>query len=257
MKDLIVEQIQNVYYSKTAHWRRKNAKIRQKDGIVLFVEGEIEYVFPDRRIVASPGKLLFLPGNVPYSGISHTETVAYFVVNFESHAENALAELGAPCALEPQDREAIYSAFSSALEAWSLQRLDAHFGVKSLLYTALAELAAEQSRVGAESVTSAILAYIASHYTDVDISVSQLCERFFISESQLRRNLLKATGLSTNEYITSLRLNRAKRELICTDKSVEQIAAECGFASPYYFSRCFHQHTSLSPREYRRSNLML
>ena len=157
MKDLLIEQIYNVYYSKTSHWKRNTSKMRNKDGIVLFLEGEIEYIFPDRTIVATAGSLLFFPGNVPYRGVLRSETVAYFVVDFQSDAENGLCELGAPCAVRSHRFESLSTAFSEVTEAWNLQRMDARFQVRSLLYATLAELAQERSRVGVESVTRDIL----------------------------------------------------------------------------------------------------
>ena len=61
-----------------------------------------------------------------------------------------------------------------------------------------------------------------------------ICGRFFISESQLRRNIKKATGLPPDEYIRRLRINRAKNELISTQWKICEISESCGFSSPYY-----------------------
>ena len=99
-----------------------------------------------------------------------------------------------------------------------------------------------------------IVAYIAENVGNPDLSVGQLCRKFFISESQLRRNIQRATRLAPSEYILTLRINRAKNELSYTDRSVKEIAARCGFASPYYFSRCFRQSTGLSPLAYRKNS---
>lgn len=257
MKDLCVEQIINVYQSRTQKWKRDRFEPRNRDAIVLFIEGEIEYFFSDRSIVAKKGDLLLLPGNVAYRGMVQSKTVAFFVLDFKCTSDDAFLQFGAPCTLIPQDFDALSNGFSEALSAWNQQKTDASFKVKSFLYSTLADIVESDQIVPNHTQASHILTYISEHYTDSDLSVALLCERFYISEAQLRRNIIKATGITTNEYIILLRINRAKQELVCTDKSVKQIAWECGFSSAYYFSRCFHQHTGLSPKAFREQNLML
>ena len=63
--DLIISQIDSVYYHKTDRWNRDFFASRKYDGIVLFTEGEIEYRFADRTVTAKKGDLLFLPGDQP------------------------------------------------------------------------------------------------------------------------------------------------------------------------------------------------
>ncbi|MBQ9760568.1 MAG: AraC family transcriptional regulator [Clostridia bacterium] len=255
--DLCVSSILNVYQNSTENWSRRVSKPRNRDGLVLFTEGEIEYIFSDRSITATRGTVLLLPRDVPYYGIARTKRVAYFVLDFELLDEEAIFDFLAPCAIRATDFDALCNAFAETVEVWAQQRIDAPIRAKAFLYTALAQLTEREERAGKSRESSAMLTYIYSHYTDPTLSVAGLCAKFFISESQLRRNLQRETGQTPNEYITSLRLNLAKRELICTQKSVEQIAYECGFSSAYYFSRCFRQHTGASPREYRQSNVML
>ena len=256
MKDLVIERISNAYYWKTSKWNRSIAEPRGKDGLVFFTEGEIEYFFPDRALVAKAGELLLLPGNIPYHGVAKSKTVAFFVLDFESATNEMLCELGAPAVMTPPDAEAIRTEFFEVVSAWESQRIDAVFRAKALIFSALgAGLFRDDKKVSGRA-TSEILAYILSNYTDHAISANAICRKFYISESQLRRNMIKATGFSTNEYIISLRIQRATRDLICTEKSIKQIAAECGFSSAYYFSRCFSHQMGISPKGYRAEQRM-
>ena len=256
MKDLVIEKISNAYYWKTSKWSRSLAETRGKDGFVFFTEGEIEYFFPDRTLVAKAGDLLLLPGNVPYRGVAKSKTVAFFVLDFQSATDEMFRLFGAPSVITPTDSEAIRNEFFEVISAWECQRIDAILRAKALIFSALgAGLSSDETKTSGRS-TSEILAYILSNYTDPSISAGAICRKFYISESQLRRNMIKATGFSTNEYIISLRIQRAGRELICTEKSIKQIAAECGFSSAYYFSRCFSHQTGISPKEYRAGQRM-
>lgn len=257
LRDLCVTEILNVYQNDTLTWDRRKPAKRNRCGLVLFTEGEIEYYFPDQTLVATRGSVMLFPSNIPYYGKARTKRVAYCVLDFKTLSENEFSAFGAPYIGEPEDPNRLHRDFSDIILAWEKQKIEAPLRAKSFLYATLAKLIENDRGNAISRERSDILAYIFEHYADPDISVLSLCEKFYISESQLRRNVLKLTGLTTNEYITSLRLSRAKKELICSQKSIKQIAHECGFSSAYYFSRCFHRRENISPKEYRQVNSML
>ncbi len=257
LQDLCVSKIVNVYQNDTMTWKRIEPRERKKHGLVLFTHGEIEYYFPNQTIVATKGSVMLFPSNVPYHGVARTQRVAYCVLDFQTLLEDEISCFGAPCIVKPKSIDSLYRDFSNIISVWEQQKKDAVIQVKAFLYSALAVMNEDSERIFSDQENNEIMTYIFNHYTDPTISVLSLCEKFYISESQLRRNILKSTGITTNEYITYLRLTRAKRELVCTKKSIKQIAYECGFSSAYYFSRCFHQHENISPKEYRQDSLML
>ena len=59
-------------------------------------------------------------------------------------------------------------------------------------------------------------------------------------------------GLSFQEYLAKLRCEKARRELLLTDRSLLDISLSCGFSSPTYFQRAFQKQYGATPREYRR-----
>ena len=256
-RDLCVSKILNVYQNDTLTWKRNEPRERNRNGLVLFTDGEIEYFFPNQSIVASAGSVMLFPSNVPYRGVARTHRVAYCVLDFQTLSENEICDFGAPCIVKLKNVDQLYRDFFNIISVWEQQKMDAVIRTKAFLYSTLALMVENDERNIMNQEINEILSYIFDHYIDHDISVLRLCEKFYISESQLRRNILKNTGLTTNEYITYLRLTRAKRELVCTQKSIKQIAYESGFSSAYYFSRCFHQHENMSPKEYRHINRVL
>ena len=71
-----------------------------------------------------------------------------------------------------------------------------------------------------------------------------------------RRCFRKETNRSPLEYLTHLRIERAKALLWQDDAySVETIATLCGFRDSFYFSSCFKKHTGLSPLAYRKTKV--
>ncbi len=252
MKDLDIRRIVNVFHQQTNRWERITARTRTYEAIVLFCEGEIEYYFPDRTVTARAGDLLFLPGNLPYAGQKKSPSVTFYVVDFECRSPAEFERFGAPQAVAVPQFERVCSQFSQMLDVWELQPVQNALLLKSFLYSLLCIPFENALPPKTVTTTDRILTYITENLHDSAMTVTELCRRFYISESQLRRNLHKATGLNPNEYLLLLRLNQAKNELSYSRKTIKQIAEECGFSSPYYFTRRFTSHFGLSPTAWRK-----
>lgn len=83
-------------------------------------------------------------------------------------------------------------------------------------------------------------------------SRESLAARVHLSPSRFAALFKEAMGLAPLDYVLNQRLQRAESLLRHTDAKVEEIAAECGFDDPYYFSRMFRARLGHSPRNYRR-----
>lgn len=67
----------------------------------------------------------------------------------------------------------------------------------------------------------------------------------------LNREFKKYFGLTVAELIRRERLERAEKMLISTDRSVKEIARQCGFSNGKYFSDAFKKEHALSPKDFR------
>lgn len=72
------------------------------------------------------------------------------------------------------------------------------------------------------------------------------------SAVQLTRRFAAAYGQTPMDYLTSLRLNKAKTLLLETDMTLDEIAGECGYENGFYLSRMFSKKLRISPSAYRR-----
>jgi AraC-like DNA-binding protein len=68
-----------------------------------------------------------------------------------------------------------------------------------------------------------------------------------MSPAHFRREFKRVTGLAPNQYLISVKINRAKELLSGAPGSVKAAAAELGFEDQYYFSRLFKSKTGVSP----------
>ncbi len=83
------------------------------------------------------------------------------------------------------------------------------------------------------------------------ITVAQLANRAGVSKRTLSRRFVETTGTSPLDWITALRVRRAKDLLETTMLSMEEIADRCGFGSAATLRHLFRARVKLSPNVYR------
>lgn len=100
-----------------------------------------------------------------------------------------------------------------------------------------------------------IMEIIRQHCTNPDFNVNHIIEEMGLSRSVFYAKLKSLSNQSVNELITNYRLQKSAELLQNTRLSISEIALECGFNDPAYFSRLFKQRFGLSPKEYRNHKL--
>ena len=84
-------------------------------------------------------------------------------------------------------------------------------------------------------------------------SRSDLARRAHVSPTRFHYIFKEATGKAPAEFVQEARLRRAQELLITTGRAVGEVAAQCGFTSPYYFSRAFRRALGMTPTQFRRN----
>lgn len=86
------------------------------------------------------------------------------------------------------------------------------------------------------------------------VEVKYFAEKMNLSSKYLSDVLKRETGKGVQEHINLHLIEKAKAELLTTNKSVAEIAFDLGFEYPQYFSRLFKQKEGLTPTEFRNLN---
>ena len=89
------------------------------------------------------------------------------------------------------------------------------------------------------------------------LSGKDVCQALGLAYETVRRKFRRDNGITMNQYIKGRIIQEAARQLLLTQKTIQQIAAGLGFNDEFYFSRLFKQKMEYSPREYRRINTVL
>jgi len=96
-----------------------------------------------------------------------------------------------------------------------------------------------------------VKAYIDSHYTDPELSLNVVAAQANLSASHFSVVFSQETGQTFKEYLTEIRINKAKELLRMTALRSADIAYQIGYNDPHYFSSVFKKHTGQSPIEFR------
>jgi DNA-binding response OmpR family regulator len=84
-----------------------------------------------------------------------------------------------------------------------------------------------------------------------------LAHRVGTNEKKLTELFRERFGMSAHEYVTHLRLERARVALASSELQIQQIADRAGYLNPSDFSRAFRKRYGLGPRRYRQASLEL
>lgn len=114
------------------------------------------------------------------------------------------------------------------------------------LYEAVCQAVQVNSRLDIRE----LIRYIDGHYAE-DLYLDQLADKYGTSGKYLSRLLKHALGIPFQQYLGSLRIDKAKELLISTDMPVQDIAARTGFNTKTTFLRIFRKHEGVTPSEYR------
>ena len=85
-------------------------------------------------------------------------------------------------------------------------------------------------------------------------TVKYFADKVFLSANYFGDMIRKQTGQTASEYIQNKLIERAKEDLLATDKTTSEIAYGLGFQYPQHLSRMFKRITGCTPNEFRSQN---
>lgn len=94
--------------------------------------------------------------------------------------------------------------------------------------------------------------FIDAHFTDPDLLLTEVAARVNLSPSHFSVIFGRETGESFKDYLTRIRIERAKELLRTTNMKCSEVAYHSGYNDPHYFSFVFRKNTGLPPQQFRQ-----
>ena len=98
---------------------------------------------------------------------------------------------------------------------------------------------------------SEILDYVNCHYGDSSMGLESVADEFGVSSNYLSRFFKQETGCSFIQYVTMIRMDRARELLVNSNKQIKEIVAEIGYIDVANFVRKFKGYEGVTPGQYR------
>ncbi len=220
-------------------------------GFIYVTSGEVLVDVDGTPFLCQPGQLLLIPQSHPFAIRYYRSAVGYtggFAPSFLPDSK-PLRYLSGPLHQGFWFDEGVFMAELFNMLATSYEKGDSVFvekGLDLLLSRVKPNLPA--------AIPAAVSSFLESVFDPDRMpgTIAIYAEEAGISENYLSRLVKQSTGRSVGAWIDIVRIQRAKRLLASTDRSIIDIAAAVGVEDQSYFSRLFKKETGITPSAFRK-----
>ena len=111
-----------------------------------------------------------------------------------------------------------------------------------------------QDRVDqAQNLEKDILDYIEQNYSNQQLSITTITEHFRISAPTLQKRMNACVGKTFSAYVEELRMNKARKALLNTDLTIQEISESIGYTNTNSFYKAYKRIFGESPRSTRQA----
>lgn len=222
--------------------------------LLYTVKGCGEIKLYGETVEAQEGSLTIIPPNVTHYYTMKGEEWSTLWITFSGYGVKQLFDVEGTVVHIPPELD-FAGKFDRLLrlrrdEAWNLQS-------SALLYSLLLECkdlipGSSASVYKLRNQLKESIAYIHSNYMNV-IELSSLADLSGVTREHFCRLFRQYTGMRPVEYITKIRLQKARELLdVNHEMPINEIALKTGFQSNSYFSFVFRKNFGISAEEYRK-----
>jgi AraC-like DNA-binding protein len=226
---------------------------------LIFVRAGMLEIYEEERLfrVGAGETLLLWPERHHRGAARYLPGVAFYWIHFTIDAaqDEPLPAMTMPQQVRVSRPLRLEQLFDQYLE--DSQRGYFHVAqANTLLQLILLEIAAphppEPEKL-ADPLAVRALSYIQAHFTS-PLNASEVARQANCNPDYLARLFREAYGMTMTQAIHQYRLATAKRMLVGTDKNIDEIAREVGFADAGYFGRLFKRLEGITAFDYRRKH---
>ncbi|MGO4546673.1 helix-turn-helix domain-containing protein [Paenibacillus sp. 2TAB23] len=131
-----------------------------------------------------------------------------------------------------------------------IEAFDTIQALQQLVLDSLLQVNAELQGSSRNQIMQKAEHYIREHYSE-PITVQTIADHVYVSPEWLSTLFKKNVGMTFLDYVTHLRMEKAKLLLQDVSMKIYQISSEVGYRDTVYFSKLFKKNFGCTPREYR------
>lgn len=278
--EVIMPSIPNssIHISGTGHKSKKDAicdiHVHSEFELLKILEGQTEFYIYGKEYRVRCGDIIFVNSRVPHSTTIHKDSIAFFIQfhtdiqpdDSEIHMSKYLSRfvnIANEDAVVFKKGTEINHCISNCLDSIRNEYIhkDSSYDlfIKGYIYNILAMLYRNKVIIHPESFFESgnvskilpVLEYIDANYSK-QLTLPQLSEIINVNEFYFCRLFKKVVNTPVVQYLNFVRVCKAEKLLLSTDKSVSEIAFETGFSSVSYFNRIFKKYKFCTPGMYKK-----
>ena len=235
---MIITAVANCFFAKDPRGHRIEMNQRRYACFIVTVKGKIRFTFTDRVLICDKEHPIFLPRGACYRN-ECLDAAESYVFNFLTKDNHQPTSLSFPGEVQ------VKKAFEQISRGHSSSFADEAKAIGELYYL-ISALFATPAVSLSEKVLRASREYIDHHYASPSLSVKEVSESCFVSESYLRKLFSNTLTRSPFQYITDVRMQKAEM-LLYEKRPVAEIARLVGYSDVYQFSRAYKRYYGYAP----------
>ena len=206
-----------------------------------------EFRFEDSTLPYRAGTVVIIPPMTPHSNIS-----ASGFTNIHINLTNATLNFHRPMLIQDDGNRSLLAAFSGAYFQFYEHSDNREALLTAYGYLIVAHLLSYQKGSSLSRIVQEIEGHIIRHYADSGYALDDYLHSLPYNYDYLRKLFQKELGMTPHKYLTDRRLQTAANMLRSeyNDGNVTEVAHQCGFREPLYFSRMFKKKYGISPSYY-------
>lgn len=239
--------------------------------MIYIQKGKVTIVIEEEVFHATPGELFFVNSGELHFMESDDMSIEYYTilfplefVSFQTEDEleqDIFLPLRQKQLLFPRVAERVHQQnLTKWIKALIMENEERLYGyqlrTKILLLQMLEYLTKEKQLrptdyANTNQLQRELITYVQKNYAE-KISLSMLATEFHLSEKYLSWYFKEHFSISFMQYVTHLRMSKAKELLVATEESITEVAMSCGYPSVNLFIRNFKETYGITPLQYRK-----
>ena len=233
--------------------------------ISLRTKGETEAILSDRTVISRPGDLVIKNPYEMHCGKARTEKVSGHEICFDCSliADGKIAEdlkngrihIKNHIPAGDKNTETIQKLFMNIISCYGRNDEYLYLEIKAHISLFVAYLLnngyidTDYSERRDEIFYKDVFRYISKNYRR-NITSKDVSDALGYNHSYFCRKFKQSFDRQFNDYLSMYRVFESRKSFADREKSITQIALECGFNSQTYFTKCFKKYTGMLPSEY-------